>query len=566
MTSFIQIGSTYVGKALIDLLAGNSQINHIQASILFILLIMLVFGVGNQVIQKLSEYCTGIHNSIFTNYMERIFMERALQADLQFFDSPEFYDKFQNARMNSQAAVNVVWNIINAVSAAVTFVTTFILVSNTNLLFGIILVLAVVPSTIAERKYTKILYRWDLNHVKEQRQMSYISSVASDRAHAQDIRLFHISDILRSRYIKIWEIYFKNRKSLLKKRTLISLAFTVLPEICTIVMLAFIALSVVAGERTIGDFTLYQGLLAQLSSAVFLMVTYAISIYDNKLRIENIQDFLNIKNTIHNNGRKELKTVDSIEFRNVSFTYPGTDKKVLNGLSFHICNHEKLAIVGINGAGKTTLIKLILRFYDPDEGEILINGNSIQTYTLESLHRCFSSFFQNAANYAFTLRENITLSDPDQKSDDVKIKKALEFGDASDLLESLGQGLNTSLTRAFEDDGVELSGGQYQKIALARTFYRDSCVILLDEPSSALDPEAEYHLFKKLEKLCENKMTIFTSHRLSNIFMADKIVLIENGQALEYGTHEELMHKNGRYAQLYRYQADKFIHSEKLKA
>jgi ATP-binding cassette subfamily B protein len=559
ITSFIQIASTYVGKMLIDLLTGNGIVDNMHASILFVLLIMLVFGIGNQLIKKLSDYCTGIHNSIFSNYLERIFMERALCADLQFFDSPEFYNKFQNARMNSQAVVSVIWNIINAISSLVTLFTTFILVSQMNLLFGVILVVAVLPSTVAERKYTEILYRWDLGHVKEQRQMSYISRLASDREHAQDIRLFHIGDELKSRYIRIWNLYFKARKTLLKKRTLISLAFTLLPEICMISMLAVVAFSVADGQRTIGDFTLYQGLLGQLSSAVYMMVIYVISIYDNKLRIDNVREFLKVEKTVRDDGTKELKKVESIEFRNVSFVYPGTEKKVLDELSFHITGTEKLAVVGINGAGKTTLIKLMLRFYDPSEGEIRINDRPICEYTLLSLHRCFSSFFQNASNYAFTLRENITISDLDQEEDDNLIEKALEFSDASNLLDSLSKGLDTSLTRAFEEDGVELSGGQHQKIALARTFYRNSCVILLDEPSSALDPEAEYYVFQKLEKLCENKMAVFTSHRLSNVFMADKIVLIENGRVMEYGTHDELIQKNGRYAQLFHYQADKFV-------
>jgi len=301
-------------------------------------------------------------------------------------------------------------------------------------------------------------------------------------------------------------------------------------------------------------------LLAQLLGAVFMLTYSVMRLYEDRLKIQNVQQFSRFANTVQNNGKRTLAIGEpvGIEFRRVSFRYPDTDALVLDGISFAIAPGEKLCIIGLNGAGKSTIMKLLLRFYDADAGEILINGHPIHEYELTNLRGAFSSFFQHVVQYAFTLRENVILSDLAQSDAQAGLMRALEQADALDLLDDLPQGVDSHVTKEFAADGAELSGGQYQKLALARTFYRRCAVMLLDEPSAALDPEAEHRVFAYLEEFCKDKTTVFTSHRLSNVYLADTIVLLEGGKITEQGTHRALMAQNGRYAALYRLQAEKY--------
>jgi ABC-type multidrug transport system fused ATPase/permease subunit len=333
----------------------------------------------------------------------------------------------------------------------------------------------------------------------------------------------------------------------------------ILPDVCIGAILVGLALGILDGDGTVGDYTLYSGLLVQLAAGMFVLVYSSMRIYEDKLRIDNFRKFEQFENRQPAKGGRELSGDVGIEFRNVSFSYPGTDKVILHGLTFSIGKKEKVCIIGLNGAGKSTVMKLLLRFYDASDGEILINHVNIKEYDLLSLRKCFSSFFQDIVSYAFTLGENITISDVYKADGDQEgLRDALRRSDATGLAEGLPKGLGQYITRHFDEDGAELSGGQYQKLALARTFYRDCPVLLLDEPSASLDPEAEHKVFQYLEGFCKDKTAVFTSHRLSNVHLADRIILLEDGRVAEQGTHTQLLGNRGRYAQLYKYQADKF--------
>ena len=248
----------------------------------------------------------------------------------------------------------------------------------------------------------------------------------------------------------------------------------------------------------------------------------------------------------------------SIEFKNVTFRYPNTDAIVLDNLSFRIDAAEKAAIVGINGAGKSTIVKLLLRLYEPDSGEILIDGKNIKTYPLDAYRQKFSACFQDVSHYALTYAENIALSDIERISDADAIIDAAKESGLGDIHTSFPEGLSNPMTRSFSDIGVELSGGQWQKVGIARAFFRNALFIVLDEPSSALDPKAESQIFNSFAKLCGNKSGILISHRLSSIMLVDKILFLENGRIKESGTHSELMRRNGTYAAMYNLQAEKY--------
>ena len=281
------------------------------------------------------------------------------------------------------------------------------------------------------------------------------------------------------------------------------------------------------------------------------------NIYDNRLRIVNLKQVLGFHGKLHKEGIQELKQVDTISFEHVSFSYPGTKgRRVLEDVSFLLEKEKRTVFIGVNGSGKSTLVKLLLRMYEPDEGIIRINGVDIREYTIKSLRKNFSVYFQEMGNYCMTLSENIRVSDLEKETQGEQ--EALEKACCQDILEKASKGLDTNLMRIFDQEGIELSGGQHQKLALARCLYRRHTVLILDEPSSNLDPKAEHDIFENLKKESKDKMTIFTSHRLSNVVLADRILVLENGTILEDGTQKELLANNKRYAELYHYQSEKF--------
>lgn len=292
--------------------------------------------------------------------------------------------------------------------------------------------------------------------------------MASTKSYAQDIRLFHIGDMLKEKCNALWETIFSEKKQIIKKQTKYSVVFDFLPQLVIAIATIDISFGILKGQGTIGDYSLYTALMSQAWSALTLTINHSMDIYENKLKIDNVKSLDAILNHISYTGKVNLDNIISIEFKGVTFRYPETSRKVLQNISFMIHSGEKIALVGTNGSGKTTLFKLMLRFYEVDEGEILINGINIIQYNVESLHKCFSCYFQNAVNYGFTFMENVSISDYERLDDTEMILHAIRDSGAESILQKSPLGVNTYLTREFDQNGVELSGGEHQKIALAR--------------------------------------------------------------------------------------------------
>jgi ABC-type multidrug transport system fused ATPase/permease subunit len=323
---------------------------------------------------------------------------------------------------------------------------------------------------------------------------------------------------------------------------------------------------VFSGEIKIGDYNLYTGALGAITTAVNTIIGLSAGIYEGTLFIDNLISFMNEKQTVvpltetpevlHRN------TSHTIEFQNVSFRYPGTTRDVIKNVNLTIRPGDTVVLVGLNGAGKTTLIKLLTRLYDPTEGRILLDGKDIREYDPKEVYAMFGIIFQDFGKYAFSVTENISFGEINKTPDLERIKEAATQSGADEYIEKLPDGYNTPLMRIFEENGIELSIGQWQKLAVSRAFYSDSDILILDEPTASLDPMAEQDIFNQFDRLRSDKTTIFVSHRLSSATVATKIVVLEYGEVIECGDHKSLMAKKGRYYELFSTQAKRYMDEE----
>jgi len=572
VTPLLTIAAAFVGKHLLDLLSGTgawaiygevidqTQPSYSTAPTLYVLFALLVsIALVRIVSQNLVQYSQSMQTEQINGKISIDMMARTLAADLEFFDNPDYYDRLQSANQDSMAVSYILWNVLSCISASVAFIGAFIVLFQANPLYGIVMMVAAIPASIAAAKYTKMLYMLSLDQINEHRQMSYCQHIATDKFYAQDMRLFAAGTRLKDRYRQIWSDMFHRRRGMTRKRTVLTGLLSCLPEMVLVFIGVDIARGVLAGANTVGDYALFTGLVGQLWGSISMFSSSALQIYDNKLKIENIKKLDNFRNKVEDTGNICLNSVESIIFDRVSFTYPESHFPALSNISFELCKDEKVVLVGLNGSGKSTLIKLLLRMYEPCEGIIRINGIDIKEYKLADLRANFSVYFQDMHNYNFSLRENFTIADNTHDSPDTKAQEALAAAYGHDIWEKAINGLDTSITRLFDVNGIELSGGQHQKLALARALYRKHTALILDEPSSNLDPKAEHEIFKILTSFTEGKMTIFTSHRLSNVALADRILVLEKGLLVEDGTQAELLKNKHRYAELYQYQHEKYV-------
>lgn len=550
--------TAFFSKFLLYIFAGNlTVINPHKLCVLYlgcILIFQIIKNVGN----KLIHYIQSLHESILEEKIAVRLMDCATNVKLECFDNADYYDVLQSGIRDSSAIIQIMWNALSFISSSVSFCMIFVIFWLENPLYGGLLLGAAIPYAIVSSQNTKALYTLSVEQISTERKKSYYQSLTVDKRYAQEIRLFQLGDYIKEKYHHIWNEIIYKRKRILRKWTCITILLSCLPEIVSFFIKIDIGFKILDGKLLIGDYSLYAGLITQFLSLIFNLVFAFTNIYDNKLKIMNLKKIYEFETHVLDGGKYELKQIDNIEFEHVSFAYPQTHSWVLNDVNFVITKEQKTVFVGINGSGKTTIVKLILRFYDPTKGKIKINGLDIKEYSLKSIRECFSVYFQEMNNYCFTLFENIIISDLKRVDKENSVLEALKKCDCADILQKAQNGILTSLTRIFDKDGIELSGGQNQKIALARVLYRQGVAFILDEPSSNLDPKAEHIIFENIKDITDGRLTIFTSHRLSNIFLADRVIVLEKGRIVEDGSKTQLLKGKGRFAELYRYQEEKF--------
>lgn len=554
----VAIINSFLAKEATNLLLQHSDnVSYLKEKLLLLALLFLISNGLSVLCSQLSTYFTTIHEDILNKDIDIKIMNISLAADLEMYDNPYYYDKLSITQRNAKSISSILWSTMDFFSQLISALISLVIISKSNALFGIVLIAGAIPAAISSRSYTKALYGLSVSQMTNERKKQYYSFISSYKEYAQMVRLYNLKDFIVNRYLKLWKSMYFVRKGLIKGKTILIGFLQFIPEFLIAAITLNVFFAIVDGKLSVGDYALYSGLLAQLLQGIMGAINNAMTIYDSKLKIETIQSFENTPKHIFNSGTKQIEAIKSIEFCNVYFRYPKSQNYVLNNLSFKIVENEKVALVGLNGSGKSTIIKLLLRFYDTTDGQVMVNDIDIKEYNINSLRKCFDAYFQNSLNFAFSIKDNIYLNTQHQKNDE-NIKHALCCSKAEDILKIANDGLDTYLTRMFDDNGIEISGGQHQKIALSRVFYNNRKFLLLDEPSSSLDPEAENTLFESIEKLCENSTVLFTSHRFTNLYLATKIIVLENGKVIEEGTKESLLKQHGRFYELYQLQAQKF--------
>jgi ABC-type multidrug transport system fused ATPase/permease subunit len=544
-------------KNLVDMLSG--PISSSYKNILFLTAFICVVSILSKILIEIREYIEKIHSEKLIHQINKNIMLDTMQTDIELYDSPEYLDTMQAIMSDSYSLSNLTWNIFYGISNVFSLIIALVMIGNYNLIYAIVLIIVSIPSAIIDKYYSKKLYNLRLDNLSAERQQSYVYSISSDRYFAYDIRLHNLTRYFIERYVKFWNVCFEGRTTIRKKQLLCMVPSYLLPQTVIIICIMIIVNGIIEGKNSVGDFTLYIGLFNSLIGAVDAVINSFSTIYEDKLKVDTVKRFGKYHKETQKSGELILQGDFDIEFKNVSFMYPKSNRYVLKDLSFRIKNGTRVCILGVNGSGKSTIIKLLLRFYDATSGEILINSINIKEYSIDSLRKAFSVIFQDYINYAFTLKENIYTSDMEKgEVEQENIEKILNTVCASELLDKLPKGIDTYIQRVFDNNGYEPSGGEQQKIALARAVNRNSKVLILDEPTASLDPESENNLLYNIKTKLVNKTIIFTSHRLSTVHLADNILFIGGGKIIEEGNHEKLMELGGQYAKLYKMQAEAY--------
>ncbi|MBW4522245.1 MAG: ABC transporter ATP-binding protein/permease [Scytolyngbya sp. HA4215-MV1] len=549
----------YLGKLIVDgvVLTAHSGLAsdrwHTLSYLGMEAIVVILLSGGKQGL----TLCQSLLRALLGQKVNVLILEKALTLDMAHFEDSEFYDKMVRARREaSNRPLSLVSRTFGLVQDTLGLITYSGLLLHFSVWAVVILMGAAIPAFIAETRFAGEAFRLFRWRSPETRQQNYLEWLLSNESTATEVKLFQLGPMLLERYRNIFLNLYREDRELAMRRMFWSYVLGLLSTLAFYGAYTWIVLEAIAGRITLGDLTMYLVVFRQ-GQATFTSALAAIGgMYEDSLYLSNLYEFLE-EAVPQPTGHATQGTLpgDGLRFEAVSFQYSGNPKPALQDVSFHLRPGEKLAIVGENGSGKTTLIKLLTRLYTPDSGRILLDGLDLQAWDIDQLQRRIGVIFQNFVRYQFTVGENIGTGDVTYLSDESRWESAAEKGNARPFIEEMPDGFSTQLGKWFKR-GRELSGGQWQKIALSRAFMRSQAdLLVLDEPTSAMDAEAEVRIFEQFRAMTQNQMAILISHRFSTVRMADQIIVLSDGRLTEQGTHEELLHARGRYAQLFALQA-----------
>lgn len=552
-TLFIQ--SVLFLNVLLSAIEGNKDFKHYVK----LLLIFLAVGIANEIISVLSDYKGNVGQKKVFKSLNKMIFEKAVQVDINCYEDPAFYDKYQRATeiLTGGYFIAFSFTLANIIGSTAAFFSVIGIVAAIDpayliFLFPVLLVFGV------EVVKSKLVYKRDFSMATNNRIKAYTQRTLFLREFSKDIRTSNIFDVIKGRFDRAVESNIKILKSYGVKLFLFSMASSILGEFIPIVgTYAYAGYQfTVTKTLAVSGFSVVLSSINSVRQATQRIAMSFSELSSAALYFQNLREFFEYESTVIS-GNKKAEDFESIEFKNVSFKYSGAKTYSINNLNLKINKGETTAVVGINGAGKSTLVKLMLRFYDVSEGEILYNGINIREYDLESLRERFATVFQDYKNFALSVNENVLCRECTSE-DKIKAEEALKKSGVWNKVSTLEHGADTVLTREFDENGAGLSGGEAQKTAVARMFARDFDIAILDEPSSALDPVAEYKMYENLISATADKTVIYISHRLSSAVLSDKIFVLHGGTVIESGSHSELMKNGGEYAEMFELQASNY--------
>jgi ATP-binding cassette, subfamily B, bacterial len=566
---FIPAFSVSITALVIDSVIRAIQI-HSTSPIWLPIGLQLGIALISSLLSNLSNIVQQLLQEQVSNRVQLEILKKANTLDLAFFENPESYDKMrQAANQSTYQPVSMISQTFGLGQTVVTLVSLIFLLVHLAWWLAIVALIVPIPAFFSSTRYGWRGYQLMRRQSPERRLMAYFVTLMTTDTYNKEVKLFNLGDYFIGKFWDLATGLYKQDRKLLLRRYNINFLWTGLTVVANTAIYLYVALQTVAGRITLGGLTLYTQTAVQVGQNFQSLLNGISNTYENTLYVNTLFDFLEYQPEIVSPPKPQpiAQPMDvdglDIEFHDVSFTYPGKDPEThaaLKHASFTIHAGEAVALVGRNGAGKTTLVKLLTRLYDPDEGEIFIGGRNIKEYELKDLREQVGVIFQDYVNYYMTAQENIGVGRVDLIEQRDLVMSAASKSGASAVIEKLPNGYDTMLGRWFKDlkDSTQLSGGEWQKIALARAFMRDARILVLDEPTSALDAQAEYEVFTKFRELTRGKTAVFISHRFSTVRLADRIFVIENGSILESGSHKELIALDGRYAQLFNLQAEAY--------
>lgn len=554
----------YIGAELLNRLglAITGQLQNFT-EILYPLIALFVHQFISRVTGHISSITTRIAGELVSTHIRLKIICKARGVDLASFDRPEFYEKLENAnREAGHRPIQIIHAAFSVISAAISVVSFIIILAGLHPIAPVLIILMALPGAVINYVYRNKTFQYMRRRSKDRRQMNYYAAVMTNKDMVKEVRLLGLSDTLIGKFKAVFARYFAGIRRLILHEGSWHILISLATVVANALLFGYVAYQVAYGPLQLGDYSLYTGALNSIVSYVNTLVTMTATIYEGTLFIDNMMTFMQEEETIVPSLAAPVKPVRGhhvIELRDVCFAYPGTEKNVLDHINLRLESGQITVLVGLNGAGKTTLIKLITRLYDPTSGVILLDGRDIREYDVKELYEIFGIVFQDFGKYAVSVRENIAFGDVERELDEARIRAAAQESAAAEFIEALPDGYDTPLMRYFEENGTELSIGQWQKLSIARAFYKESDVLILDEPTASLDPMAEQEVFNQFSRLGDDKITIFVSHRLSSATVADQVVVLEYGKIIECGNHKALMRQKGKYHRLFTTQASRYF-------
>ena len=552
----------YIGKLIVDsvvLASQNGLSNGVMSDRNLALSYVGIEAIAIIILaasQKGLTICQSLLRVLLGQKVNVLILEKALTLDLAHFEDSDFYDKLTQARSQaSSRPLSLISRIFGLGQSALTLLTFGGLLLQFSIWAVIVLILAAIPSFIAETRFSEHAFRLFRWRSPETRQQHYLETLLAREDYAKEVQLYQLGSMLLKRYRDIFDRLYAQDRNLTIQKGFWGYMLGLLSTGAFYAAYAWIVIEAIAGKISLGEMTMYLVVFRQGQSTVSAALTSIGGMYEDNLYLANLYEFL--EQPIPQSQGRITRGIahEGIRFENVSFCYPQSQQPVLHKISLHLRHGEKLAIVGENGSGKTTLIKLLTRLYIPTSGRILLDGVDLNDWDIDVLQKRIGVIFQNFVQYQFTVGENVGVGDIEHLDDDQEWEVAAEKGMAKPFIDNMPQGFSTQLGKWFKG-GQELSGGQWQKIALSRAFMRSQAdILVLDEPTSAMDAEAEMSIFNHFRSLTQDQMVVLISHRFSTVRMADKIIVMADGRIIEQGSHEQLLEANGRYAHLFSIQA-----------